>query len=576
MLAAWMLYAMAISGVVGCAALALERAALSVRRPVRGIWASAFLVTLSLALVPPLGFLFEGAGTPPERQVRVTLGVAEPLSPPLLDLIPASFPVDEDGVLARISVPLGWSWLLMVMVLAARFGVDARRLYRNAEKWKGVELPEGRVFLSEELGPAVVGFLPGRMVVPRWCLALPEATRGLVLAHESEHIRARDTLLVGSALGVALAMPWNPGFWWFLRRLRDGVELDCDARVMRRFPDQVRAYGELLLDVGARAPRTPLAYATFSEHPSTLGRRIHMLTHGDTPRSTRRALIFTVAGGLLVLAACLVPGPDRATELLVPELEEPRYGSDLGAVSIPQGGDEGPHFTPFTTAPAIQNVDQIRERLDEMYPPLLRDAGIGGVVLLHLHLDETGRVTNVLVFRSSGHQALDRAALQVVPDLRFSPAMNREEAVAVWIVIPMRFADTGASTDRESDVRELDVREGDAGAPTPPDEPMSASPRFTPFTAAPEIRDRAALEAALEREYPPLLRDAGIGGRTVVHFFIDDTGKVGNVQITESAGHEAIDAAALRVARTVEFVPARNGDRAVPVWVQIPITFQRR
>ena len=41
---------------------------------------------------------------------------------------------------------------------------------------------------------------------------------------------------------------------------------------------------------------------------------------------------------------------------------------------------------------------------------------------------------------------------------------------------------------------------------------LLANPVFTPMTVHPEIRNRREVQAALMREYPPLLRNAGIGG----------------------------------------------------------------
>jgi periplasmic protein TonB len=101
-------------------------------------------------------------------------------------------------------------------------------------------------------------------------------------------------------------------------------------------------------------------------------------------------------------------------------------------------------------------------------------------------------------------------------------------------------------------------------------------PTFTPFTVAPEVRNRQAVGRALEREYPSLLRDAGIGGTVLMHFFIDETGVLQNVLVAESSGHQALDDAAMRVANVFEFTPAMNRDQQVPVWIQIPITFQTR
>lgn len=115
--------------------------------------------------------------------------------------------------------------------------------------------------------------------------------------------------------------------------------------------------------------------------------------------------------------------------------------------------------------------------------------------------------------------------------------------------------------------------------PPPPEEAgtdLSAAPTFTPFTVAPEIQNRSEVIRAMEREYPPLLRDAGIGGTVRVYFFIDEEGRVQDFRIDQTSGHDALDQAALNVAEVYQFSPALNRDQRVPVWVSFPITFQVR
>ncbi|GMV05362.1 MAG: hypothetical protein AMXMBFR53_16410 [Gemmatimonadota bacterium] len=115
--------------------------------------------------------------------------------------------------------------------------------------------------------------------------------------------------------------------------------------------------------------------------------------------------------------------------------------------------------------------------------------------------------------------------------------------------------------------------------PPPPEEKatdISAAPTFTPFTVAPSILNRDDVVRAMEREYPPLLRDAGIGGTVRVYFFIDENGSVQDHRIDQSSGHQALDDAALKVAAIYRFSPALNRDKKVPVWVSFPITFQVR
>lgn len=105
---------------------------------------------------------------------------------------------------------------------------------------------------------------------------------------------------------------------------------------------------------------------------------------------------------------------------------------------------------------------------------------------------------------------------------------------------------------------------------------IGAQPTFTPYTVAPDITNRNEVIRALEREYPPLLRDAGIGGTANIWFFIDESGRVQDTRIQQSSGHPQLDDAALKVADVMQFTPAMNRDKMVPVWVAFPITFQVR
>lgn len=100
---------------------------------------------------------------------------------------------------------------------------------------------------------------------------------------------------------------------------------------------------------------------------------------------------------------------------------------------------ETPTFTPYTVQPDIVNRDEVRRVLQAKYPSLLRNAGIGGTVLVWFFIDTKGRVENTKVRESSGHHALDEAALEVANVFRFSPALNRDKKVPVWIALPIRF-----------------------------------------------------------------------------------------------------------------------------------------
>lgn len=97
-------------------------------------------------------------------------------------------------------------------------------------------------------------------------------------------------------------------------------------------------------------------------------------------------------------------------------------------IPIAPPDDEGPTFTPYDTPPR-----RIKKTYKIIYPELLRKAGIEGSVVLWLHLDETGKVDKVLVNVSSENPVLDNAAVQGMKTARFTPALQRDTPVPVWI-----------------------------------------------------------------------------------------------------------------------------------------------
>ena len=112
--------------------------------------------------------------------------------------------------------------------------------------------------------------------------------------------------------------------------------------------------------------------------------------------------------------------------------------------------------------------------------------------------------------------------------------------------------------------------------PPPPasGDALSQFQAFSPSMVRPEVRNRAELVRRMQRLYPSLLRDAGIGGTTVLALWIDETGQVVRSQIGRSSGHSQLDEAALQALEGLSFTPAMNRDRAVPVRLSWAITWQ--
>jgi TonB family protein len=117
--------------------------------------------------------------------------------------------------------------------------------------------------------------------------------------------------------------------------------------------------------------------------------------------------------------------------------------------------------------------------------------------------------------------------------------------------------------------------EGGEGQPVTPED-IELAPKFVPRTIHPELLNRLDAVRSMERRYPPLLRDAGVGGRVIVWVLIDENGVPIKSQVQQSSGQPALDAAAMEVTQTMRFRPAQNRDKRVKVWVQIPVDFSTR
>ena len=70
---------------------------------------------------------------------------------------------------------------------------------------------------------------------------------------------------------------------------------------------------------------------------------------------------------------------------------------------------------------------------------LLRERGVGGTVRLWVLIDSVGKVVRSELNQSSGNPMLDRAAMRVADAMEFTPAMNRDRKVSVWLQLPVIF-----------------------------------------------------------------------------------------------------------------------------------------
>lgn len=107
---------------------------------------------------------------------------------------------------------------------------------------------------------------------------------------------------------------------------------------------------------------------------------------------------------------------------------------------------------------------------------------------------------------------------------------------------------------------------------TPPDQ---GTYDISAVEVKPSLSNNSAVARALERNYPPLLRDAGVAGTVTMQFVVGTDGRVdaSTIEVVDASNSQFSDAAR-RVVELMRFRPAQVGGRPVRVKVQLPIQFQ--
>ena len=109
---------------------------------------------------------------------------------------------------------------------------------------------------------------------------------------------------------------------------------------------------------------------------------------------------------------------------------------------------------------------------------------------------------------------------------------------------------------------------------------IDIAPRQTvataPAAAAPAVvppRFDAAYLQNPPPAYPALARRLGEQGRVFLRVLVTADGRAERVELKAGSGAERLDHAALDAVKRWRFVPARQGEQAVPAWVVVPISF---
>lgn len=76
--------------------------------------------------------------------------------------------------------------------------------------------------------------------------------------------------------------------------------------------------------------------------------------------------------------------------------------------------------------------------------------------------------------------------------------------------------------------------------------------------------------------YPPRAKRLGMEGTVILRVRVGESGEALEVELEKGSGFALLDDAALAAVKKWQFAPGRENDRAVAMWVQVPVRFELR
>ena len=196
--------------------------------------------------------------------------------------------------------------------------------------------------------------------------------------------------------------------------------------------------------------------------------------------------------------------------------------------------------------------------LKTRYPIVVRLTTLIGISLVILNFILFPRFGNSLEFEDIEQVIIENIDIPQTQQIDNTPPPARPS-------IPVPSDDEDIADDLTLD--ELDFDDfSNLDAPPPP--PSGPKVVFIPYD------DPPVAMSPIRPRYPEIAQEAGIEGVVVVQAFIDEKGRVKETLILKGVPNTGLDEAAMEAIRKTRFRPAKQRERAVGVWISIPVNFR--
>ena len=193
-----------------------------------------------------------------------------------------------------------------------------------------------------------------------------------------------------------------------------------------------------------------------------------------------------------------------------------------------------------------------------LYPIIVRITSFSGIGLLILFFLIFPRAANTSVLDEEVQIIIEQIDIPQTEQFDRPPPPARPS-------VPVESESEDVADDVTLDEFNLDEFDAWDAPPPPPEGPRV---KFIPYD------DPPVPLSPIRPKYPEIAQEAGIEGTVVVQVFVDENGRVADTVILKGIPNTGLDDAAADAIRKVRFRPAKQRERAVGVWISIPVNFR--
>ncbi len=193
-----------------------------------------------------------------------------------------------------------------------------------------------------------------------------------------------------------------------------------------------------------------------------------------------------------------------------------------------------------------------------LYPLTVRISGLLGIVMLISAFLIFPRISSNIKLEEEVQIVIEQIDIPQTQQFDRPPPPSRPS-------VPVESESEDIADDITLEEFSLDEFESWDAPPPPP-----AGPRvkFIPYD------DPPVPLSPIRPKYPEIAQEAGIEGTVVIQVFVDEKGRVKETIVLSGVPNTGLDEAAVEAIRMVRFKPAKQRERAVGVWISIPVNFK--